>query len=66
MISYEPFRKTLLSKGITEYELIYKNGINANTIHRIKHNKAITTSTLDTLCCILECNVSDIIEYINV
>lgn len=63
MISYEPFYATLLSKGITEYELIYKNGISANTINRMKHGKPITTTTLDTLCFILSCGVSEIIEY---
>jgi DNA-binding Xre family transcriptional regulator len=63
MISYEPFYKTLLSKGITEYELIYKNGLSANTINRMKHGKPITTTTLDTLCFILECRVEDILIY---
>ena len=63
MISYEPFYKTLLEKGITEYELIYKNGISANTIHRMKHGKPITTTTLDSLCFILNCQPQDIIRY---
>lgn len=63
MISYQPFYKTLLAKGITEYALIYKHGIPANTLHRMKHGKAITTKTLDTLCEILKCSVSDILEY---
>lgn len=63
MISYEPFYSTILSKGITEYELIYKYGMSANTIHRMKHGKPITTTTLDTLCFILNCSVSDILMY---
>ena len=63
MISYKPFYDTLLKKNMTEYELIYKQGISANTLHRMKHGKAITTKTLDTLCFILGCSVSDIIEY---
>ena len=64
VISYEPFYRTLLRKNITEYQLIFKQGLSANTIHRIKHGQAITTKTLDELCFILDCNVSDIIEYI--
>lgn len=64
MISYKPFYDTLLKKDITEYELIFKQGISANTIHRMKHGEAITTKTLDTLCFILDCSVSDIIEYV--
>jgi putative transcriptional regulator len=65
MISYQPFYDTLLKKGITEYALIYKFGLPANTIHRMKHGKPITTTTLDTLCEILECRVEDILEYIS-
>ncbi|GFI28267.1 hypothetical protein IMSAGC012_03399 [Lachnospiraceae bacterium] len=63
MISYRPFYDTLLTKGITEYALIYKHGISANTLHRMKHGAAITTKTLDTLCEVLECSVADILEY---
>jgi len=63
MISYDPFYKTLLRKNITEYYLIYKQGISANILHRMKHGKNITLKTLDTLCFILACDVSDIIEY---
>lgn len=64
MISYKPFYETLIRTRKTEYELIYKYGLSANTIHRMKHSKPITTTTLDTLCFILDCEVSDIIEYI--
>ena len=64
MISYEPFWNTLEKKQITTYDLIFKQGLSANTIHRMKHNEAITTKTLDELCFILKCEVSDILRYI--
>ena len=64
MISYAPFYKTLLKKNITEYNLIFKQGIDANTLHRMKHGHHITTKTLDTLCFILKCEVDDILEYV--
>lgn len=63
MISYEPFRQTLLRKNITEYQLIFKEGISANTLYRMKKGLPITTKTLDTLCFILDCEVSDIIYH---
>ena len=63
MISYEPFYKTMLAKGITEYQLIYKQGISAATLHRMKHGGTITTKTLDTLCFVLDCGVEDILCY---
>lgn len=64
MISYKPFYKTLLKKGITEYHLIFKQGFSANTLHRMKKGEAINTKTLDLLCYALDCEVSDIIEFI--
>ena len=49
MISYKPFFETLEKKNISEYELIFKQGLSANTIHRMKKGEAITTKTLDTI-----------------
>ena len=57
MISYKPFYNTL-------YKLIFKHGISANTLHRMKKGEAITTKTLDVLCFILDCKVEDVIEYV--
>ena len=64
MISYRPFYQTLFRKGITEYHLIFKQGVTANTLHRMKHGKPITTTTLNTLCEILDCRVEDILVYV--
>ena len=64
MISYRPFYDTLRRKGITEYNLIFKQGVDAHTLHRIKHGEVITTKTINTLCEILSCRVEDILEYI--
>lgn len=64
MISYKPFYDTLSKRNITEYALIFKHGIPANTLHRMKHGEAITTKTLDELCFILDCEVEDILLHI--
>lgn len=64
MISYKPFYETLLRQNVTEYQLIYKYGVSANTLHRIKEGKNITLKTLDNLCSILNCDMSDVICYI--
>ena len=64
MISYRPFYETLFKKGITEYHLIFKQGLSANTLHRMKHGEAISTKTLNVLCEILNCSVSEVIEYV--
>lgn len=64
MISYQPFYETLFRKGITEYQLIFKQGFSANTFHRIKKGEAISTKTLDALCYALDCEVHDIIKFV--
>ena len=64
MISYEPFYQTLREKQITEYQLIFKHGFSSYILHRMKHGETITLKTLDTLCFILDCQVSDIIRYV--
>ena len=63
MISYEPFWKTLQVREVTTYDLIYKQGMSANTIQRLRHDRPISTRTLDELCEILQCGVSDILTY---
>ena len=64
MISYAPFYKTLQKKKTTTYMLIKDYGISRSLLDRLKHNKPITTVTINDLCKYLNCNVEDIIEYI--
>lgn len=63
MISYEPFYKTIKEKNISTYKLINQHGISRSLIDRLKHNKPISTVTLDDLCAILDCRVEDILLY---
>lgn len=64
MISYEPLYKTMKEKGITTYTLITKYNISRGLIDRLKHNRPITTVTLNDLCTILDCRVEDVMVYI--
>jgi DNA-binding Xre family transcriptional regulator len=61
MISYEPFYKTIKEKNISTYKLINSYGISRSLIDRLKHNKPISTVTLNDLCAILDCRVEDIL-----
>lgn len=64
MISYEPFFKTLEKNKISTYKLINFYNISSGTIHRMKQGKPLTTTTIDDFCRILNCQVNDIIKYI--
>lgn len=50
-------------KGITTYTLINKYNISRGLIDRLKHNRPITTVTLNDLCTILDCKVEDVMVY---
>ena len=64
MISFAPFYKTIKEKNISTYKLINQYGLSRSLLDRIKHNKPMTTATLNDLCNMLDCTISDIIEYI--
>jgi len=64
MITYKHFYETIKRKNITTYKLINQYGISRSLLDRLKHNKPISTVTLDDLCRICECRVEDILEYI--
>ena len=63
MISYEPLYKTMKIKGITTYKLINDFGVSRSLLDRLKHNKPISTTTLNDLCTFLDCKVEDILIY---
>lgn len=63
MITYKPFYETLKNKNISTYKLINTYGISRSLLDRLKHNKPISTVTLNDLCEILECEVQDILLY---
>lgn len=62
MISYQPFFDTMKAKEITSYRLM-KLGFLRSTYYAMKHGENISTHTVNQLCKILDCSVSDILEY---
>lgn len=63
MISYEPLFNTMKEKGVSTYKLVNEFGISRSLLDRLKHDKPISTTTLDYLCTILDCKVEDILIY---
>ncbi len=64
MISYAPLFRTMEKKGITSYKLM-KLGFPRSTYYAMKHGENISTHTINQLCKLLNCSVSDILEYID-
>ena len=64
MISYEPLFQTMKKKGITSYQL-FKLGFPQSNYYAIKQGENISTHTVNELCRILDCNVADIMTFID-
>lgn len=63
MISFEPLFKTMKEKGISSYRL-FKMGFPQSNYYAIKRGENITVNTIEQLCILLECEVSDIMKFI--
>lgn len=63
MITYDPFWETLEQSSESTYSLIRGHKLSSSTIDRLRKNKPVSTTTLNDLCRILDCNISDIIVY---
>lgn len=64
MISYAPLWKTMERRQASTYTLQVKAHISSSTVRRLKAGESVSTNTLDALCAILECSLSDVVEYI--
>ncbi len=64
MISYAPFWDTLKASSESTYTLIKVHHLSSSTIDKLRKDKPLNTTTVNDLCRILNCNVSDIMTYI--
>lgn len=64
MISYKPLFTTMSKKGITSYAL-FKKGFSKSTYYSIQKGNSVSTNTINQLCELLNCSISDIIEYVD-
>ncbi len=64
MIKYDRLWQTMKDKGMTQYRLINQYGISRGQLDRLRKNENVSTFTLDQLCNILDCALSDIAEFV--
>ena len=63
MITYTPLWETMRDKGISQYKLIKEFNFSAGKLSRLRKNAYVSTHTIETLCKIIDCDVSDIMCY---
>ena len=63
MITFEPLWETMKAKGISQYKLIKEYKISTGQLDRLRKNGNVNTYTLNHLCEILDCDLSDIARF---
>ncbi len=63
MITFDPLWATLKDKGISQYKLIKEYKISTGQLDRLRKNGNVNTYTLNLLCEILDCDLSDIARF---
>lgn len=53
-----------MEKNNISYYYLANQGIDAQTLQRLRHDRPVTTETLGRLCGIMRCRPEDLIEYV--
>ena len=64
MIKFDKLWETAKAKGVSNNALHEKYHISKAQLSRLRNNEGVTTCTVDRLCNLLECDISDIMEHI--
>ncbi len=52
------------TRGISQYKLIKEYKVSTGQLDRLRKNGNVSTYTLNQLCSILKCELSDIAEFV--
>ena len=64
MITYRRLWEFIEKRDLSTNQLRNKAKLGGGTIQKLQKNEFVSTSTLNSLCETLKCDVSDIIEYV--
>ena len=65
MIVFDKLWETLKKRDISQYKLIKDYGFSSGQLDRLRKNANVNSYTLNQLCEILQCELSDIAEFIS-
>ena len=64
MISYKPLFKLLLERDLKKTDLKKIIGLSSSTLAKMSKSEYISLKIIDDICKELNCEISDVIEYI--
>lgn len=64
-ISYKKLWKLLIDKGMYKKDLRMATGLSTNVIAKMGKGQDVSTGTLRKICQALDCEITDIMEFVN-
>ena len=65
MITYNRLWKKLIDLNLKKSELSKMSGVSMTSIEKLKHNEYVNTVILNRFCAALNCDISEIMEYVS-
>ena len=63
-LCYKKLWKLLIDKGMNKTDLRELTGLSQATIAKLTKGDNVNTDVLDRICKVLNCNIEDIVEYL--
>lgn len=64
-ISYNKLWKQMIDHNLNKTQLKEKARISTNAVAKLGKNEAVSMETLEKICSTLNCNIGDIMEFID-
>lgn len=63
-IKYDKLFRLLKERGVTTYQIRKEKIISESSLQKLREGKPISTSTIERMCDLLDCQPGDIMEYV--
>lgn len=63
--SYKKLWKLLIDKDMSKADLHKAAGLSSSTMTKLRHSEDVSMSALRKICIVLNCNISDIVEFVS-
>ena len=63
-VSYNKLWKLMIDKNMNKSDLRFKTGIGTNTLAKLSKNQLVSMEVLMKICEKLDCDISDVCEFI--
>ena len=64
-LNYNKLWKMLIDKNMSKSELVKRSKISTNAMARMGKNEDVRLDTLVKICCVLDCKIDDIVQYMH-